>query len=248
MGAIPYRAVNVNVHINDQPPFPSPLPCCYCAAMTKSELTAAEAIRSRRSIKSFKTDPIPEPVLQELVELMREAPSSWNFQPTRVVLIRSKDQKEALAAAAWGQKQILQAPVTFVFAVAIRGWEKHMDSILKTGVDKGAWPQNFADWIRANAPGFQEGLGEKQREYAMKDAMIMATTLAIAAESKGLGTCYMNGWDEKKVMEIIGLQQDKNYGIALVLPLGYSAQPAKNPGRLESSKFVFTDKIPAGHI
>ncbi|MBM4455925.1 MAG: hypothetical protein FJ411_06010, partial [Verrucomicrobia bacterium] len=44
--------------------------------MTLSDLTAAEAIRSRRSIKSFKSDPIPEPVLKELVDLMREAPSS----------------------------------------------------------------------------------------------------------------------------------------------------------------------------
>jgi nitroreductase len=216
--------------------------------MNKSDLTAAEAIRARRSIKSFKSDPIPEPVLQELIDLMREAPSSWNFQPTRVVLIRSKEQKEALAAAAWGQKQILEAPVTLVFAVSIRGWEKHMDSILKTGVDKGAWPQKFADWIRASAPGFQDSLGEKQREYAMKDAIIMATTLAIAAESKGLGTCYMNGWDEKKVIEILGLQQDKNHGIALVLPVGYPAQPAKNPGRLETSRVVFTDKIPANQI
>lgn len=216
--------------------------------MSKSDLTAAEAIRHRRSIKSFKPDPIPEPVLQELIDLMREAPSSWNFQPTRVVLIRSKEQKEALAAAAWGQKQILEAPVTLVFAVSIRGWENHMDSILKTGVDQGAWPQNFADWIRANAPGFQDGLGEKQREYAMKDAIIMATTLVIAAESKGLGTCYMNGWDEKKVMEIVGIQNDKNYGIALVLPLGFAAQPAKSPGRLATGSFVFTDKIPSGKI
>jgi len=99
--------------------------------MSKSDLTAAEAIRARRSIKTFKSDPIPEPVLQELLSLMQDAPSSWNFQPTRVVMIRSKEQKEALAAAAWGQKQILEAPVTFVFAVSIRGWEKNMDEILK---------------------------------------------------------------------------------------------------------------------
>ena len=216
--------------------------------MTSSELTAAQAIRQRRSIKSFKSDPIPDPVLKELVDLMREAPSSWNFQPTRVVMIRSQKQKEALAAAAWGQKQILEAPVTFVFAVSIRGWERHMDSILKTGVDTGAWPQKFADWIRASAPGFQDSLGEKQREYAMKDAIIMATTLALAAESKGFGTCYMNGWDEKKVLEIIGLQQDKNVGVALVLPVGVPADRPKNPGRLDTNKIVFTDKIPSGQV
>ena len=216
--------------------------------MSKSELSTSQAIRSRRSIKSFKTDPIPESVLQELVDLMREAPSSWNFQPTRVVLIRSKEQKEALAAAAWGQKQIIDAPVTFVFAVAVRGWEKHMDSIIKDAVANGAWPQKFGDFVSENAPGFQKNLGEKEREYALKDAMIMATTLALAAESKGLGTCYMNGWDEKKVMEIIGLQANKNYGIALVLPVGIPADRPKSPGRLDASKTVFTDKIPAGQV
>lgn len=216
--------------------------------MTPSELTTAQAIRQRRSIKSFKTDPIPEPVLKELVDLMREAPSSWNFQPTRVVLIRSKEQKEALAAAAWGQKQIIEAPVTFVFAVAVRGWEKHMDAIIKDGITSGAWPEKFADFIKENAPGYQNRLAEREREYAMKDAMIMATTLALAAESKGYGTCYMNGWDESKVLEIIGLQQDKKLGIALVLPVGVPATRPKNPGRLNAEKVVFTDKIPAGKI
>jgi nitroreductase len=216
--------------------------------MSPSDLTAAQAIRQRRSIKSFKNDPIPEPVLKELVDLMREAPSSWNFQPTRVVMIRSREQKEALAAAAWGQKQILEAPVTFVFAVAERGWEKNMDAIIKAGVANGAWSEKFADFIKENAPGYQNRLAEKEREYAMKDAMIMATTLALAAESKGYGTCYMNGWDEKKVLEIIGLQQDKKCGIALVLPVGVPADRPKNPGRLDGDKTVFTDKIPAGKI
>ncbi len=46
--------------------------------MTKCELTVADSIRARRSMKSFKSDPIPEATLQELVSLMQDAPSSWN--------------------------------------------------------------------------------------------------------------------------------------------------------------------------
>jgi nitroreductase len=220
----------------------------YDFAMSKSDLTAAQAIRARRSIKSFKSDSIPEPLLEELLSLMQDAPSSWNFQPTRVVMIRSKEQKEALAAAAWGQKQILEAPVTFVFAVSVRGWEKNMDEVLKTGVASGAWPQKFADWIRENAPGFQKALGEREREYAIKDAMIMATTLAIAAESKGYSNCYINGWDEAKVKQIIGAQEDKNIAIALVLPLGVPAAQPKHPGRLPASKTIFTDRLPSPSV
>ena len=213
--------------------------------MTKTELTVADSIRARRSIKSFKNDPIPEGVLQELLSLMQDAPSSWNFQPTRVVMIRSMAQKEALAAAAWGQKQILEAPVTFVFAVSIRGWEKNMGEILKLGVDSGAWPQKFADWIGENAPGFQKGLGDKEREYAIKDAIIMATTLALAAQSKGYSNCYINGWDEAKVKEIIGAEGDSDIAIALLLPIGIPNSLPKHPGRLPSAKTIFTDRISA---
>ena len=211
--------------------------------MTKSELTVADSIRARRSMKSFKSDPIPEATLQELLSLMQDAPSSWNFQPTRVVMIRSMAQKEALAAAAWGQKQILEAPVTFVFAVSIRGWEKNMSEILKLGVSSGAWPQKFADWIGENAPGFQKGLGDKEREYAIKDAIIMATTLALAAQSKGYSNCYINGWDETKVKEIIGVEGDKDIAIALLLPIGLPNSQPKHPGRLPSAKTIFTDRI-----
>jgi len=213
--------------------------------MTKTELTVADSIRARRSIKSFKNDPIPEGVLQELLSLMQDAPSSWNFQPTRVVMIRSMAQKEALAAAAWGQKQILEAPVTFVFAVSIRGWEKNMGEILKSGVSSGAWPQKFADWIGENAPGFQKGLGDKEREYAIKDAIIMATTLALAAQSKGYSNCYINGWDEAKVKEIIGAEGDSDIAIALLLPIGIPNSLPKHPGRLPSAKTIFTDRISA---
>jgi len=211
--------------------------------MIKSELTVADSIRARRSMKSFKSDPIPEATLQELLSLMQDAPSSWNFQPTRVVMIRSMVQKEALAAAAWGQKQILEAPVTFVFAVSIRGWEKNMSEILKSGVSSGAWPQKFADWIGENAPGFQKGLGDKEREYAIKDAIIMATTLALAAQSKGYSNCYINGWDEAKVKEIIGAEGDKDIAIALLLPIGLPNSQPKHPGRLPSAKTIFTDRI-----
>ena len=211
--------------------------------MSKIELTVADSIRARRSMKSFKSDPIPEATLQELLSLMQDAPSSWNFQPTRVVMIRSMAQKEALAAAAWGQKQILEAPVTFVFAVSIRGWEKNMSEILKSGVSSGAWPQKFADWIGENAPGFQKGLGDKEREYAIKDAIIMATTLALAAQSKGYSNCYINGWDEAKVKEIIGVEGDKDIAIALLLPIGLPNSQPKHPGRLPSAKTIFTDRI-----
>jgi nitroreductase len=75
--------------------------------------------------------------------------------------------------------------------------------------------------------------------------MIMATTLALAAQSKGYSTCYINGWDEAKVKQIIGVDGDKNIAIALVLPVGLPNSEAKHPGRLLAAKTIFADRLPS---
>jgi nitroreductase len=206
-------------------------------------LSAFEAALRRRSIKSFKPDPIPDDLRVRLIEAMQSAPSSFNLQPTRVVLIDDPEQKKALSAVAWNQRQITDAPLTLVFAVSIRGWEKTMDAMLDTAVRGGGWPQKFADFVRQNAPGFQNALGDKEREYAIKDAMIMATTAALVAESFGLGTCYMNGWSEDGVKKVLGVEGDPDIAIALVLPVGYPVETPKSPGRLPKDLIFFRNRL-----
>jgi len=210
-----------------------------------SELTASAAILKRRSVKTFKTDPIAPDLLQRLIDLTLEAPSSFNLQPTRLVVLQSPEQKAALAAVAWNQKQITQAPVVFVFTVSVRGWETTMDQVLESAVKKGAWPDKLADMIRSAAPGFQNALAAKglEREYAIKDALIAATTCAIAAESLGLGSCFMNGWDEAGVKKVLGVENDPDIAVALVLPVGYIEVAPGHPGRLPQSITVAREKL-----
>lgn len=207
------------------------------------ELSVLESICHRRSIKSFTSEEIPDTVLHALVEAATEAPSSWNFQPWRIVLIRSSEQKQALAQAAWNQPQITQAPVTFVFAASQSGWQKTMKQTLQTAVAVGAWSQKAADFIAANAPQFQKNLGDKIREYVIKDAMIAATHVALAAESLGWGSCFMNGWIEDEVKRVIGAADDEDIVIALIMPIGRPSpdHEAKHPGRLPLSTTVFVN-------
>lgn len=210
-----------------------------------SELITREAILQRRSVKTFKSDAIPSEKLQQLIDLTLEAPSSWNFQPTRLVVIQDSAQRQALAEVAWNQKQITQAPVTFVYAVSVRGWEKQMDEIINTASEKGTWPEPFGSFIRENAPKFQDELAKAglEREYAIKDAMICATTTALAAQAMGLGTCFMNGWQEEGVKKVIGVENDPDIAIALILPIGYAEVTPGHPGRLDQKWTVFQEKI-----
>ncbi len=210
-----------------------------------SELTVLESICHRRSIKTFCSEQIPETVLHALVEAATEAPSSWNFQPWRIVLIQSAEQKKALAEVSWNQPQITQAPVTFVFAASKSGWRKTINQTLATAVACGAWPQKTADYIAVNAPQFQENLGEKIREYVIKDTMIAATHVSLAAESLGLGSCFMNGWIEEGVKRVIGADGDDDIVIALIMPIGKPspAHDPRHPGRLPLRTTIFTDTL-----
>jgi len=206
-------------------------------------LDVPSAIAQRRAIKSFKSDPIPPELLKHLVELTVAAPSSFNIQDWRIILVQDEAQKAALSAAAWNQQQIVQAPVTFVFAADAASGKKDLTPIFNQALQTGAWTESTVNYFKTAIPQFQTALGEKTREYAIKDAMIAATHLVLAAESLGLSTCFMNGWLEEKVKEVIGAAEDPDLAIAVIVPVGYAAEPRLNPGRLPLVSNVFVDSI-----
>ncbi len=206
-------------------------------------LDVPTAIRQRRSIKIFKPNPLPEGALQQLIELTVAAPSSWNLQDWRIVVVQSAEQKAALQAAAFNQPMVTQAPVTFVFAADALAGNADLTPIFEQALATGAWSQATVDYFRNVIPSFQTQLGPLRREYAVKDAMIAATHLALAAESLGFATCFMNGWIEERVKAVIGAADAPDLAIACLMPVGYAAEPRRDPGRLPLSFNVFTDRL-----
>lgn len=184
-------------------------------------LDVPSAIAQRRSIKTFKTDPIAPELLKQLVELTVAAPSSYNIQDWQIILVQDEAQKAALSAASWNQQQIIQAPVTFVFAADPNAGEQNLTPILERGLETGAWNEGTVNYFKTAIPQFQAGLGDKRREYAIKDAIIAATHLVLAAESLGLSTCFMNGWIEDQVKQVIGAGDNPDLAIAVLVPVGY---------------------------
>ncbi|MEH2286380.1 nitroreductase family protein [Nostoc sp.] len=206
-------------------------------------LDVPSAIAQRRSIKTFKTDPITPELLKQLVELTVAAPSSYNIQDWQIILVQDETQKAALSAASFNQQQIVQAPVTFVFAADPNAGEQNLAPILEQGLETGAWNEGTVNYFKTAVPQFQSTLGDKRREYAIKDAIIAATHLVLAAESLGLSTCFMNGWIEDQVKQVIGAGGNSDLAIAVLVPVGYAAEPRLNPGRLPFSSNVSVDRI-----
>ncbi|MCM8787816.1 MAG: nitroreductase family protein [Candidatus Omnitrophica bacterium] len=70
-----------------------------------------EAIKARRSIRSFLDKPIKEEILLKLFEAARQAPSASNRQEWRFVIVKDIKMRKKLATATKGQNFIEEAPV-----------------------------------------------------------------------------------------------------------------------------------------
>ncbi len=70
------------------------------------------AIKERRSIRSFKTDPVEPEMIEAILEAARWAPSGKNTQPWRLVVVESREKREQLGRLVTQMDMIRTAPVT----------------------------------------------------------------------------------------------------------------------------------------
>jgi nitroreductase len=206
-------------------------------------LPLADTIRARRSIRRFRPDPLPDALLDELLDLAVEAPSSWNFQSRSVVAVTSPEGREALVRATGGQEQPRRAPVTLVFVAECDAWRHHLPDVCATALRRGAWSEEFAEMTATGGAGFQHDLAARGllREYAVKDAMIAASFAMLAAADAGLASSPMNGWDEDEVKKVIGADHRDDLAIALLLSVGFPAETRAHPGRRPRDLHVFAE-------
>jgi nitroreductase len=73
-----------------------------------------KVVRTRRSIRDFKQDPVPDDVLGKIFEVVRVAPSGSNRQPWRFILVKDPALRKKVAEACGGQMWMTEAPVIVV--------------------------------------------------------------------------------------------------------------------------------------
>ncbi len=133
-------------------------------------MTVIDAIRQHRSIRQYKPDPVPLDILTEILEAGIRASSSGNMQTYSIIVTRHKALREQLYTAHMEQSMVLDAPVFLTFCAdfhRMRRWLCISDA-----------PDDSFN----NLMGFM---------VAAIDAILVSQNVALAAESHGLGICYL---------------------------------------------------------
>jgi nitroreductase len=128
-----------------------------------------QLLQSHRSIRRFRADPLPEGFLAEIVRCGQQAASSSNLQAYRILRITDLALRAQLAELAGQQEYVRLAPEFLVFCADLRRAQGVCDRV---------------------GPPFVPGMTEHFL-IATTDATLCAQNCVVAAESQGLGACYI---------------------------------------------------------
>ncbi len=73
-----------------------------------------EAVMTRRSVRSYKPDPVPEDALNRILEAVRMAPSGSNRQPWKFIVVTDSEKRRGLMEICGKQRFVAEAPVAIV--------------------------------------------------------------------------------------------------------------------------------------
>jgi nitroreductase len=194
--------------------------------------TAANAAQSRRSIRKYESTPIPREDILDLLRLAARAPSAFNAQPWRFVVVTDPDLKQRLSAAAYNQQQVVNAPATIVMYSDMVSALERMPESMHPGMPQDKRESGVASF-RAT---FAKQSAEEREAWGLGQSNIALGYLLLLAEAKGIATSPMLGFEPEKVKVLLGLPA--HVRIPALVAIGYPAEDGFAPHRLSIESLV----------
>jgi nitroreductase len=171
------------------------------ANVSTTVLSVSEAAAQRRSIRAYDPQPIPAEDLAEIFEVVRLAPSAFNVQPWRFVVVETPAVKAELARAAFNQRQVGAAPAVIVLYTDMADTLATIDEVVHPGMDATQREATKATILTA----FDGKPAEEREAWAAAQGHIALGYLLLAAEAHGYQTSPMAGFDADAVKRLLGL-------------------------------------------
>ena len=185
-----------------------------------------DAIYQRRAIKAFD----PEHIIsaddeKKLFEAAIQAPTSFNIQHWRFVVVRDKALRAEMRKLGNDQTQITDSSLLVIMTADMKAWQKDPSRYWVQA------PKEVADLLVGWMGPFHDGRDWLQRDEAQRSIGMAMQTLMLAAKGIGLDSCPMIGFDIEAVAKLINLPADHVMGPMVAIGKGTKA-PWTKPGQL----------------
>lgn len=178
-----------------------------------------DILLERRSIRKYSEREVTEAELASIVEASVRTSTTGNMQVYSIIVTRNSGMKAKLAPAHFNQKMVQEAPVVLTFCADFN---------------------RFSKWCRQRdaEPGYDNFLSFMT---AAIDALLVAQTACVAAESMGMGICYLGTttYMAARIIEVLNLPA----GVVPVttVTLGWPAETPEQVDRLPLEAVVHNE-------
>ena len=182
-----------------------------------------KTLLNHKSIRAWKKDKIDENIMETLFEVANRTSTSNGMQNASIIRVKDQEKKNQISKVA-KQEYLATAPEFIVFVA-----DNYRNSKIIEEKNGGEHYANDPD-------RFFQG---------WTDSCLMAQSIAVAAESLGLGIVYFGSIlnDQEKIIEILELPE--NTFPVVGMGIGYADQNPDLKPRIETDKKVFVDKYDA---
>ncbi|NET55310.1 MAG: nitroreductase family protein [Symploca sp. SIO2E6] len=192
-----------------------------------------DAVYQRRAVKHF--DPehqITAEEEQKLLEATIQAPTSFNIQHWRFVILRDPELRQKIRKELGNdQAQMTDASLLILFTADMKAWQKDPQRYWQNA------PEAVAELLVGWMGPFHEGREWLQRDEAQRSIGMAMQTLMLTAKAMGYDSCPMIGFDIDKVAELVKLPEDHVMGP--MVAIGKKVKDAwPKPGQLPLSELV----------
>ena len=199
-----------------------------------------QLVLERRATSEFLPDEVPEPYLNAILRIGAQAPSGYNLQPWRFIVVRDEANRQRLQRAAFNQPKVAQAPVVIIAHGMKEEWKRRADEVFREGAERGAGKVETWQQYRDGAFQFLEGM-QHMPTWVNRHTMIAFTTMMLAAEAYGFDTAPMEGFDAAAVRREFGIPDEAE--VCALLAIGRAKAPDKAyPGRFALDRIVFSER------
>lgn len=226
-----------------------------------------KVIDSRRSVRVFDGEPIPEKVVKRCLENALLAPNSSNLQPWEFYWVHSEDRKKKMVRACLNQPAARTASELFVVVARTGTWKVHAAEMLGLLKKGGAetpklaiqyykkivpfvytqgffgilgFLKRFLYFFRGlSAPIIREPVSKGHlRLWAVKSTALGAENLMLSLRAYGYDSCPMEGCDSKMIKKILDLSKDSS--VVMVVAAGKRVKGGIYGPRIrfDSGKFI----------
>jgi len=216
------------------------------ASHFRSEKTLSQAIKERRATQGFLPDLVSEADLRKILQAGLSAPSAFNLQPWRFVVVRDAGQRARLRQAAMRQAKVEEAPVVIVACADLEGWRNgDVDELIRLAQQHlygdearyASMRRNIAAFF-GSTPGDAGGIRPDFAVWANRQTMIAFTTMMWMAEVLGYDTAPMEGFYEDQVKAVLGIPA--HVRVVALLAIGHrKGEDRAFAGRFAMQRTVF---------